>query len=114
MFYVGQKVVALRTYKVNIGIGITKDNTYTVHGFDKCQGCGLKSLDIGLRGSKSDYPYKSCDKCGYGEQSDGICQMDEVFFAPLQDDDAEAEEKVKELLQEVFIYESILHNPRIC
>lgn len=103
MFYLGQKVVALRNYKNNIGIGITKDAIYEVRGLDKCSCCGSRGIDIGLRVSKSDYPVKSCDKCGNHEISDGICQLDEEFFAPIQDNEAEAEEKVKELLQEVFI-----------
>lgn len=85
-FYVGQKVVCLKSATNNFGHYCVKDHVYTVLELNRCK-CGAWKIDIGVKDESNHATKMSCGKCKgpYDRRSYAIW-ADATNFAPIHED----------------------------
>lgn len=78
-FYIGQKVVALKTISTT---GLIKDKVYVVTGIKACVRCGVYSINVGIK-----IPGNSTCACDNETvlSNTGIWWADVELFAPLHE-----------------------------
>lgn len=92
-FVVGQRVVALKTSKNNLGDGPDKDSRYKVIDIFKCK-CGLWKVDVGIESKVQ--CVSECASCGNGVRTKSV-YCNARIFAPIQEQYADIREIIANL-----------------
>lgn len=82
-FYVGQKVVALRSVKTELN-GIVKGTVYTVKELTQCT-CGEWKVDVGLMVSKTGRCLCATCDSPYGVTGSRVIYVAAPLLAPVQE-----------------------------
>lgn len=97
-FYIGQKVVCVKTATSNEGIDLTiKGNIYVIKNVFCC--CGTLSLDLGIP-LYAPFKRTMCNGCG-ANLADGTWLQLSHRFAPLSERSAESESFSETLIKEI-------------
>lgn len=81
-FYIGQKVVCVKTSANKLGMSVIKGEVYVIKALIKCN-CGLWKCDVGVRHSIQGNSY--CGYCGYTfAQIGGVGWCNCNLFAPIE------------------------------